>query len=154
MYTSYFGTLTGVANGLAHIHAQGVLHNDLKSDNIVLTDCTPAASKSVSQKLWPIIVDFSKACPEDDGKTYHLQPMEIKQHKKCYPHLAPDLVDGKVKQSTASDVYSFGRVVQKLSTLSTASGKDFSGLSALCTTYTDSNRQKLHVTISTLQSWL
>ena len=138
-------------NGCRTLHAQGVLHNDLKSDNIVLTDCTPATSKSVRQKLWPIIVDFNKACPEDDGKTYHLQPTEIQQYKKRYSHLAPDLVDGKVKQSTASDVYSFSRIVQKLSTVSTVSEKDFPGLCALCTTYTGSNRQKVHVTISTLQ---
>ena len=73
-------------------------------------------------------------------------------YKKCYSHLAPDLIDGKVKQTTASDIYSFGQIVQKLSAVT--SGKDFAMLSAVCTTYSGYNRQKLNVTITVLQSWL
>ena len=32
----------GVAEGLSHMHSQGVLHNDVKADNVALSDCQNA----------------------------------------------------------------------------------------------------------------
>ena len=36
---------------------------------------------------------------------------EIRQYKKCHPHIASDLRDGKCPQSVSSDIFSIGRVV-------------------------------------------
>ena len=44
--------LLGVCNGLDAIHRKGYLHNDLKCDNIVLSDCMPTSNKI---SVWPII---------------------------------------------------------------------------------------------------
>ena len=95
------------------IHLQGILQNDLKTNNIALSDCVPQAAKRTSKKLelWPTTVDFSKACPKKDGKKYHLLPCETETFKTHYPHLAPDLVDGKVRQNVFSDIFSFGQVI-------------------------------------------
>ena len=58
--------LFGVCNGLAAIHKRGYLHNDLKCDNIVLSDCIPNCSKP--SPVWPIIIDFGKARTEKNAK--------------------------------------------------------------------------------------
>lgn len=51
--------LLGICNGLDAIHKKGYLHNDLKCDNIVLSDYLPMSNHV--PPLWPIIIDFGKA---------------------------------------------------------------------------------------------
>jgi len=145
----------GIANGLSHIHLKGILHNDLKSNNIALSDCVPQAAKQTSQKLelWPTIIDFSKACPEKDGKKYHLLSCEKEAFKTRYPHLAPDLVNGKVRQNVFSDIYSFGQVILRMAVLADNS-KTLMQLSNQSTSYTYKNRQELSVTVTKLKSLL
>ena len=62
----------GVAEGVSHMHGQGVLHNDVKADNVALSDCSPKCKENPT-KSWPTIIDFSKACPFNGGKKYTLQ---------------------------------------------------------------------------------
>ena len=45
---------------LSYIHDKGFLHNDIKSDNIVLY--------AESAKLKPVLIDFGKACPIKKGE--------------------------------------------------------------------------------------
>lgn len=147
-------TYVGIANGISFIHAQRALHNDLKCDNIVLSDHIPQGNgKKQKVKLWPTIIDFSKACPEEDGKKYHLLPNHREEYKSRYSHIAPDLIDGRVTQSVFSDVYSFGRVIHKMAALSD-SAKTLALLAAQSSSYADNERQELKLTISTLKSLL
>lgn len=155
MYYHIFLPFIGIANGLSHIHLQGILHNDLKSNNIALSDCVPQAAKRTSKKLqlWPTIIDFSKACPKKDGKKYHLLPCETETFKTHYPHLAPDLVDGKVRQNVFSDIFSFGQVILRMAVLADNS-KTLMQLSNQSTSYIYKNRQELSVTLTKLKSIL
>ena len=131
------------------------MHNDLKSNNIALSDCVPQAAKPTSKKLglWPTIIDFSKACPEGDGKKYHLLHSEVEAFKSHYPHLAPDLVDGKVRQNVFSDVYSLGQVILRMAVLAD-NGNTLMELSNQSTSYIYEDRQELSVTVAKLKSLL
>lgn len=93
--------LLGVCDGLQAIHQRGCLHNYLKCDNVVLSDCIPKSTKAPS--MWPIIIDFGKATPIKSPKQYRLQyrlrAKEKEEYLKNYTHLAPELILGKCPQS-------------------------------------------------------
>ena len=82
-----------------------VLHNNLKGDNIVLT------TSVVKGLLGAVVIDFGKACEIKNGQTYHLSEDQKELYKLNHPHIAPDLRDGRCKQSPASDIYSLGRIM-------------------------------------------
>lgn len=86
-----------------HTHTKGaILHNDLKDDNVVV-DFLPT--------IKAVIVDFGKASFECHGKRYLLSEAEKLKYQKHHPQIAPDVRDGSVKQSKASDIFSFGRII-------------------------------------------
>lgn len=104
--------LVGVCNGLIAIHQKGYLHNDLKCDNVVLSDCIP--SSGISPSVWPIIVDFGKARCMQSPRRYKLTEIEKKEYHEKYSHLAPELVSGLCPQSASTDVYSLGHIIKKV----------------------------------------
>lgn len=97
----------GIISGINYIHGNGIIHNDIKEDNVLIdqdyNDC------------WkPVIIDFGKACLESSGKKYCLSKEEIEYYKRHHAHIAPDLRDGLRNQDRYSDSYSFGRVLSIL----------------------------------------
>ena len=98
--------LISLCKGIKHVHASGFLHNDLKLDNVVV-------GNSLSGKLKPYIINFGKACPIAKGKKYSLLEEDIVTYKKEQPQVAPDLRDGLVQQSQATDVHSLGRILKR-----------------------------------------
>ena len=102
--------LSGITSALVYLTGKKILHNDVKSDNILIemlpTDYSAARS---------VLTDFNKACFKEDGVTYKLSNEEKKKYAKHYPQVAPEIRCGTGKQTHASDVYSFGRVLQKIS---------------------------------------
>ena len=140
----------GVAEGLSHMHSQGVLHNDVKADNVALSDCLPKCKENPT-KFWPTIVDFGKACPFNGGKKYTLQRHQRKVFKERYTQLAPDLLDGIVAQSHLSDVYSLGKLIERIASVAT-NGKELSQLSLQCTAYSCTDRKELRDVTSTLKT--
>ena len=141
---------TGVAEGLSHIHNKGVLHNDIKADNVALSDCTPKC-KDYTAQFWPTIIDFGKACPADKGKRYKLQYHQQKVFKQRYSHLAPDMVDGKAAQSSLSDVYSLGKLIERMASVP-ATGKALHELSSQSTSYSYTARKGLGEVENTLKT--
>ena len=100
----------GVCKGLQFIHGRGYLHNDVKLDNIVL-------GTTRTGELKPYIIDFGKARRIDGGKMYTLSEIERQQFKLEHTHIAPDLRDGLVPQSIATDIYSYGRVIKQCNSI-------------------------------------
>ena len=145
-----FTNCAGVAEGLLHVHGQGVLHNDLKADNVALSDCLPECKENPT-KFWPTIIDFGKACPSDRGKKYSLPHHQKKVFKERYTQLAPDLLDGKVAQSFLSDVYSLGKLIERLASAA-VNGKALCQLSLQCTTYSCTDRKELGEVTTTLKT--
>ena len=128
--------LVGRCNGLEAIHQKGYLHNDLKCDNIVLSDCIPCSNKAPS--VWPIIIDFGKARPIKSPKRYKLTETEKEEYLRTYTHLAPELVRGLYPQSASTDIYSLGHIIRKVATVT--SNQHLKMIAKLCTKVNVENR--------------
>ena len=85
------------------------IHNDIKADNILLTNTSTVVS---SNKFNVLLIDYGKATEKSLGKLYKLSDTEKLLYRTHHLHLAPEIIDGVVKQSTTSDVYSVGKVFQ------------------------------------------
>lgn len=99
--------LYGVVSAISYLHKKFILHNDIKSNNVVID--------KKGTEVNSILIDLGKGCFVKDAKSYHL-PSDAarREHVKNYPHIAPDLINGHCKQSTKSDVYSLGRIIHQV----------------------------------------
>lgn len=86
--------LIGCTSALVYLQSKGILHNDIKADNI--------------------LIERRHDCYVESGKVYRLSPDKQKYYAKHHPQVAPEVRRGVCKQSFASDIYSFGRVLQKV----------------------------------------
>ena len=77
---------------LCYIHNIGILHNDIKTDNIVLNG-SPSQIRCV-------LIDFGKTCFISQGKTYRFSELSKQYYKKHHLQIAPDLRNGHCHQST------------------------------------------------------
>ena len=99
--------LIGSISALVYLHRKNIIHNDIKTDNIVIETQNETDVRA-------ILIDFNKACFADEGRFYKLSSQEITKYAKNHPQVAPEVRRGIQKQSFASDVYSFGRVFNKI----------------------------------------
>lgn len=58
-----------------------------------------------------ILIDFGKATEKNNGKKYSLSLSEKLHYHIHYHHIAPEVIDGTMKQSIFSDIYSAGRIM-------------------------------------------
>ena len=87
-------------------HSQfGAVYRDLKSDNIALYQVD-------SCLVHAVIIDFGKCLHVSSCTTYSLTDSECRTYHKSHRHIPPYVVDGASKPSTASDIYSLGRIVK------------------------------------------
>ena len=104
----WFNVLKGISEALARIHEVGFLHNDLKSNNVLMERHGEAAYN-------PVIIDFGKARRIANPKPLKsLSPANQELYRKKYPHIAPEIVRGQGCQSVASDTYSLGNFCWRL----------------------------------------
>ena len=96
--------LDNVAEALQHIHCKGYLHNDLKVNNVVL-------ERRYGRQYNAVIIDFGKSTTIDSLEPKTLSKSEQKIYRQSYPHIAPEIICGQATASTASDVYSSGRLM-------------------------------------------
>ena len=101
--------VNGICSALDFIHGCQHLHNDIKVDNIILSDISPS-----THKLSPILIDFGKACSVKKVKKYNLNVKEQKEYKLYHSHLAPELIEGRIFQNYKTDIYSFGKVLKRI----------------------------------------
>lgn len=130
---------------LAYLHGVvGIIHNDLKSNNVLFSHVfkqkvVSAHARSLGFQL--IVIDFGKASLKDSGKKYTLSCSEIEQYRKRFPHMAPELVDAKKKESTASDIYAYGMLLNTIIThYSCFSNSGLQSISEKCCSRIPSNR--------------
>ena len=95
-----------LSNALKYLHDHKVLHNDIKTDNVMITK-DPLHFK-------PTLIDFGKACSFTDAKSKQLSQESKIVYRTRHAHIAPEIVDGISKQSAASDIYALGRVILKV----------------------------------------
>ncbi|CAA7402306.1 unnamed protein product [Spirodela intermedia] len=86
-----------IARGMSYLHSQGILHRDLKSENLLLAE-------DMSVK----VADFGISCLES-------QCGDAKGFTGTYRWMAPEMIKGK-HHTRKVDVYSFGIVLWELLT--------------------------------------
>ena len=118
---------------IAHIHNENILHNDIKTDNFVF-------GLTSRGEIEPFLIDFGKACFADQGKYYQLSEEEKKIYKKNHSHIAPDLRDGLVRQSKASDIFAFGQMLYYVYYKKLKLKTQIKVIAKLCLDYNESNR--------------
>lgn len=91
---------------LCHLHQKQILHNDIKSDNILMIKNAGFYS--------PILIDFGKACLISEAKPKKLTTEQQNRYQKEHSHISPEVVAGTQPQNIKSDVYSFGVVAGKI----------------------------------------
>ncbi|MCH8252406.1 MAG: serine/threonine protein kinase [Planctomycetes bacterium] len=98
--------LTAVCDAVQHAHVHGVIHRDLKPDNILVDDLGQ-----------PKVLDFGVARATDtDVETATLQT-DVGQLVGTIPYMSPEQLAGDPKQLDArSDVYAIGVVAYELLT--------------------------------------
>ena len=98
-----------ICSALEHVHWKGFLHNDIKSNNVVL-------DQTVSEQYAPVLIDFGKSTRIRSAATITVK--ERKTHEKSAhvkSYLAPEVI--KCRQySPASDIYSMGRMLKAIAT--------------------------------------
>ncbi|XP_030457086.2 serine/threonine/tyrosine-protein kinase HT1 [Syzygium oleosum] len=86
-----------ISRGMEYLHSQGVIHRDLKSNNLLLND-----------EMRVKVADFGTSCLET-------QCQESKGNKGTYRWMAPEMIKEK-PYTRKVDVYSFGIVLWELTT--------------------------------------
>jgi len=84
-----------IAETLKYMHNKSVLHNDLKTNNVLM-------HQGNSGELHPILIDFGKSRAVSKAKGYRRGDVD---------YLAPEVKAGK-KESTQSDIFSFGKMLE------------------------------------------
>lgn len=92
-----------LANALDYAHRQGMMHRDIKPDNVLLRPVSPAVSRS---GLQPVLTDFGLVrltASSDTGE----QPIGT------YPYMSPEQSLGE-SIDTRTDIYSLGVMLYEL----------------------------------------
>ena len=133
---SWFIACSQIIEAICYLH-EGVhiLHNDIKPDNVLVS----VDQNSPNSGYQIILSDFGKSTTIAQGRLYHLSESDKEQYLMRYPHIAPEVVRGESKQTTASDIFAVGVLFKKLNnhdcffSLSSSLKNDFALLSSKCT---------------------
>jgi serine/threonine-protein kinase PknK len=87
----YLGLASGLLGALAHIHARGILHRDVKPENVIL--------RLVGGRRVPVLVDFGLAMSSSAAR-----PGEA---SGTIPYIAPEVLQGAAPDAR-SDLFSLG----------------------------------------------
>ncbi|KAG9124187.1 hypothetical protein FRC07_012502, partial [Ceratobasidium sp. 392] len=86
-----------ICNGVMHLHQTGVIHGDLKGNNVL-----------VSEEGVPMITDFGNAVLEQGTMQF---TETVKQDGITPRWTAPEILEEKTRQSKEADVYALGMEV-------------------------------------------
>ena len=90
--------MMAISHAMSVLHANGIIHRDLKSMNVLL-----------DQRLYPVVCDFGISRFMDETKSLTVQVGT--------PHwMAPELLAGKKNYDKSIDVYSYGMLLYEMIT--------------------------------------
>ena len=70
----------------------------------------------VNKKPNPVIIDFGKSCHSTKGRTKFVPPLKRAEYLEHHSHIAPETITGVCTESVNSDVYSLGKVFERVCT--------------------------------------
>ena len=77
---------------------------------IVLTNSSHLQKVDIAKGHKIVLIDFNKATEISLGKLYKLSSDEKSLYRAYHSHMAPEVIDGTKKQTTASDIFSVGKL--------------------------------------------
>lgn len=104
----WFSIMLESADALDYLHNVGYLHNDIKGDNLLLTNDTSLPEEH--DNVHAVLNDFGKSTELTKGKIYNLTVTQKQKYYKCHSHIAPEVIEGSASQSTRSDIFSLGLI--------------------------------------------
>ena len=141
--------LLGCCNALVYLKEKSVLHNDIKSDNILVERMPPRFIE-----VRAVLIDFNKACLSCDARRYNLSKQEKIYYAEHHPHIAPEVHSGDQVQSFASDVYSMGRIISKVNVIAMGEVPCICSMAELCKSLRSSKRPTAEELRQTFSSFL
>ena len=109
-----------LTEALRYLHVEAkCVHNDIKPDNVFIT-ATERNLPSTSRADLPdfqyqiLLIDFGQATTICQKWCLQLTQDERAVYKRRYPHIAAEVIDGITSYSAKSDMFSVGRVLQKV----------------------------------------
>ena len=93
-----------LADALFFLHSKGLLHNDIKSNNILL-------KRDNALRFFPKIIDMGKITTRKEPHRYRLNERQKISYNQKYKHLAPEIRNVfDTRTSIFTDIYSLGIV--------------------------------------------
>lgn len=80
----------------------------------MLTNSSQNQKASTTRGHKIVLIDFNKATEKSLGKLYKLSGDEKSLYRVHHSHIAPEVIDGARKQTTASDMFSVGKLFQRI----------------------------------------
>ncbi|XP_071794414.1 uncharacterized protein [Asterias amurensis] len=97
-----------VVDGIKHMHSEGLLHNDIKMDNILMSCDTP------THRWRAYVIDVGVATTTINPRNYVLTSEEKIKYRRFHGHIAPEMVDNAEHQSIQSDIFQLGYVLHSI----------------------------------------
>ena len=113
-----------LALGLHHVHCNGFIHNDLKTDNVAIVKLQIVQDNGDQKREWmPVILDF--------GEATRTSASLKRKYQSFHPHVDPNILSGQDAHSINSDIFPLGVIMRKVAE-SMSPGSDKDKLLELC----------------------
>ncbi len=80
---------------------------------------------------------------------YHLSYSELQKYRTRFPHMAPEVVEGKEKESTSSDIYAYGMLLKRILSANNSLYSQLQSISEQCSSTFPSSRPSAVKTLET-----
>lgn len=116
-YQSWLLLCAQMVEAIRYLHEDaGIIHNDLKTNNVLLSrsTCKNVFLPEILSEYQVVVIDFGKASNLTSGNKYQLTLSEKLRYYHEFQHMAPEVIEGKMKQSEKSDIYALGKMLAKV----------------------------------------
>ncbi|UCF68386.1 MAG: serine/threonine protein kinase, partial [Acidobacteriota bacterium] len=108
-----------ICDAIHHAHQKGVIHRDLKPDNVLVVDEPATTSATTPGSIVPLglpkVLDFGVARATDSDVQITTLQTDVGQLVGTLPYMSPEQIAGDSRQlDTRSDIYALGVILYEL----------------------------------------